>query len=646
MKRILAALLALIMVLTCVTAGAESVKKERVFAVVNAAGEAQTIIDNVQLNNPDALETLVDRTALTAIENVSGHETFKLEGDVLTWNAKGQPIRYQGNGTTPLPVTPVVTFEADGKVLTAVEAVQFSGALTITVTYAAQTNVPMLAVSVLSVPSGMSNITLENAMLLDEGSQQLIVGYAVPGADEALALPASFTIRCDADHADIKNMMTIATSDPLALLCDKVSDKVADADTLVTDLVTILNALNDGTEMPEFEGDLNEIASGLAALLTGVDALADGADQLNTGASSLATGAAALDEGAATLATGAASLDEGAAALETGLTTLIGSNEALNNGAAQLFAAILATANQQLSASGLDAAGITLPELTAENYAAVLDGAVQQLNAMIDQGKVGAEAQVRTAVMEQEAVIREGVAQIVRGKVLTEVLKTVGLEMTAEDYAAAAKAGKIPAEQATQIDAAVNAQMETDEIKATMDAAITGKIDELVAENLSSEAVQAQMAEAVAPAQAAISSLSSLKEQLDQVNTFVTGLKTYTDGVSQVQAGSVTLHTGTTQLSTGALDLSTGAATLSKGASDLSTGASTLADGAGQLKTGMHSAVTRASDKALPYLTGDVRKVIDAFNHTKDAVAGEHGYDLVADDMTAETVYIIRTDMK
>ena len=132
----------------------------------------------------------------------------------------------------------------------------------------------------------------------------------------------------------------------------------------------------------------------------------------------------------------------------------------------------------------------------------------------------------------------------------------------------------------------------------------------------------------------------------DQVNAFVTGLKTYTDGVSQVQAGSVTLHTGTTQLSTGASDLSTGAATLSTGASDLSTGASTLAEGAGQLKTGMHSAVAKASDKALPYLTGDIRKVLDAFNHTKDAVAGEHGYDLLSDSMTAETVYIIRTDMK
>ncbi len=113
------------------------------------------------------------------------------------------------------------------------------------------------------------------------------------------------------------------------------------------------------SDLPEGEGKLHD---GLSALFTLYD------------------GVAALNDGAKSLSDGAKSLDDGASELETGLTTLVANNDALNQGAAQLFSAVLATANQQLAAAGLDAAGITLPELTSENYADVLDAALTQLN--------------------------------------------------------------------------------------------------------------------------------------------------------------------------------------------------------------------------------------------------------------------------
>ena len=94
---------------------------------------------------------------------------------------------------------------------------------------------------------------------------------------------------------------------------------------------------------------------------------------MKDGAASLASGAASLSEGAAGAETGAASLEEG-------LTALTGSNETLNAGAQALFEGILRAANQQLAASGLDQAGLTLPELTAENYAEVLQAALDQLS--------------------------------------------------------------------------------------------------------------------------------------------------------------------------------------------------------------------------------------------------------------------------
>lgn len=93
------------MTLTCF-ASAETVKHERVYAVTNAAGDALTVIDNVRLENGDALAEIDDRTLLTALENVGGTEKFTQSGETVTWNADGNSIIYQGTSDKALNVTP------------------------------------------------------------------------------------------------------------------------------------------------------------------------------------------------------------------------------------------------------------------------------------------------------------------------------------------------------------------------------------------------------------------------------------------------------------------------------------------------------------------------------------------------------------
>ena len=153
------------------------------------------------------------------------------------------------------------------------------------------------------------------------------------------------------------------------------------------DIVPKINELNDG--LTQLNDGAETLANGAAQLSDGASALKDGAAQLNTGAAELAAGAL-------TLSTGAADAEGGAASLDTGLATIIANNEALNNGAQTIFAAILSSANAQLSASGLDAAGIEIPELTAENYAEVLDAVLLQLNP--ETLRASAQAQVETTV--------------------------------------------------------------------------------------------------------------------------------------------------------------------------------------------------------------------------------------------------------
>ena len=154
--------------------------------------------------------------------------------------------------------------------------------------------------------------------------------------------------------------------------------------------------------------------------------------------------------------------------------------------------------------------------------------------------------------------------QAVQAQVLEGVLAQSGLNMTAEDYSKAVEAGQVTREQAQQISAAVEQMMNSDDVKAKLEAAVAEQIDALVEQNLADESVQKQLEEAIAPAKAGYEALNSLKTQLDSVHTFVTGLSSYTDGVSQGGTGSgcaarmaaLSSPTALSQLSDGTAQLS------------------------------------------------------------------------------------------
>ena len=513
-KRAFALITALCMTLTCF-ASAETVKHERVYAVTNAAGDALTVIDNVRLENGDALTEIDDRTLLTALENVGGTEKFTQSGETVTWKADGNSIIYQGTSDKALNVTPVVRMTLDGKEVTAADVKNASGELAMTVSYRAES--PFIAVTVMPLSDDVTSVTVDNGAVLTDGAHSFLMGFGIPGADADLELPDSFTMTAHVDHADLNWMMTIATAQPVKVLTDALSDHAADAHTLVSDLTAGLNALADGSDIPESNEDIHE-------LLTALNTLFDGAAQLKDGSITL------LD---------------GVKTLKDGLDTLSSNSSALNDGAAQLFAAVLDTANTQLAAAGLDALSIEVPTLTVSNYAAVLDDLIAQLDpAVIDKTIEDlAKAQVREAVMAQEDKVREAVTEVVRGQVrdavvaqeetiraavtdvvkeqvrqavmaqegtiraavtqavqaqvLEGVLAQAGLNMTAQQYQDAVAASQVTAAQQKQISAAVDQMMASDDIKAKIEASVTEQENQLVAQNMASDDIKAKIESAV-----------------------------------------------------------------------------------------------------------------------------------------------------
>ena len=664
MKKIVALLLTAVMVLGCMPGLAENTKHERVYVVATADGTIKSITDSVRLENADGLDEIMDQTILSDIQNVGGKETFTLDEKTLTWKANGKDIVYQGTSDKTPVLLPVVTLTLDGADASFADLKNKTGDAVLTVTYQQQAALPILAVTVLPLPQeGITDLKLENAAILSEMGRQALVGWAVPGADEKLNLPASFTASFHADHADLNWMMTFSSADPVDTVCSELDERIdLDIHTEMDEVKLLLKAVQNGEALPETTGKtkdivpkVNELNDGLAQLNDGAASLADGASQLSSGASELKDGAATLADGAVTLAAGAANAEAGAATLDEGLAALIANNEALNTGAEALFAAVLDTANQQLAAAGLDAAGITLPELTAENYAAALDGVLAQLDpdALKEAAAAQVEAVVRPQVEANAEQVRSAVEAAAQQKILEAVLQAAGQEMTAEQYTQAVKAGMVSAEQAAMVSATVEQQMASDEVKAQIEENVLAQIEQLVQQNVESYlASDETVAAKLAMAQTAYDSLSALKAQLDQVNTFVKGLEAYTAGTAQAAAGASQLHTGLTQLSTGAASLSTGASTLSTGASTLADGVSQLSTGAGTLKDGMQTmkdtivgAEKEAANKLLPYVENELADALRIFEETRDSVQNS-GYDLRPEGMNAITVYIIRTDLK
>lgn len=635
-KKAVSWILAVLMVFGCVSATAETAKQEKVYVTACADGTVTSVTDSIRLENPDGLDTLEDRTMLAGIENMGGKEIFSLDGEVLTWQAGGNDIVYQGTSDKAPALVPVVTITLDGETVSAAELKDREGEAVLKVSYRSEDAVPALAVTAMLLPEkGVSGLKAENAFVVNEMGRQVLVGYAVPGMNPLLQLPASFTASFHADHADLGWMMTIVTSEPIRMACEAADEKTdLDLNAELKELQAVVAAMGMNKPLPETNGVTKEFVTRLNDLNNGLAGLDDGAKQLADGAKQLYGSMASGEDGEAGEASGAVALSEGAAALDTCLAALAQNNEALDNGADAIFSAILDAANTQLAASGLDAAGITVPALTAENYAEILDSVMAQVSP--DALKTTAYAQVETAVRPQvdaqEAQIRAGVEEAVKAKVLEAVLAQVNPDLTAEQYEAAVKAGMVTAEQAEQVSGAVNAQMETDEIKAQADAAVLEKKEELVRENVekylaSDETVQAKLAEAGK----AQESLAALKAQLDQVSMFVTGLKEYTAGVAQAADGA-------SRLNAGAAQLKDGAELLAQGADSLYT------DGTQVLKASILKAEAELAQKLLPATTLVLPEALREYEQTLDLMQNAH-YDLAPEGIRTTTLYLIRTDL-
>lgn len=682
------------------SAEAETSKDETVYVLAGADGTVQKIIVSDWIKNAMAADSLEDKTELSDIENIKGDESFTLGGDnSCVWDAQGNDIYYQGNIEKELPVQMSVCYTLDGQAIAPEALAGQSGHVTIRFDYqnmqyeevlldgkTEKIYVPFTMLTGMLLDTEVfRNVTISNGKLINDGDRIAVVGIAFPGLQEDLAIskekldiPDYVEISADVENFEMGMTMTLATTELFGAID---SDKLD------------LHELSDA--MAELTDAMDQLMDGSSQLYDGLCTLLEKSGDLVSGINKLAEGAAQLKAGAESLDSGAAQLQAGAAQLSSGLNTLNANSSSLNGGARQVFSSLLSMANTQLSEAGL-----SVPALTIDNYASVLDGviaslddtavyqaALEQVTATVNANRGMIEEKVTEAVQAQveaevsaqvTAAVQETVTQAVheneaqfRAAVIQQALG-----MTVEEYKAAIEAGLVTQEQQDAVNAAVeaamqaeiDARMQREEIQAQINAVTqqtvgeqmqSGEIQALIASNtelqvqqaiseaMSSDAVQAQLSAAAEGAKSVI----ALKASLDSYNAFYLGLITYTSGVSSAAAGANELKTGADALKAGTSELSAGAAELLQGIQTMKDSAPALVDGITQLRDGsmelsdgLKQFNEEGIQKLIEAVDGDLDGLSNRIRVTADVAKHYTSFSGISEDMDGDVKFIYKTD--
>ncbi len=600
-------------------------RDETVYVIANTDGSVRQIIVSDWIQNGLAAAQVEERSELSQVEAVKGSATYTLGQDnARVWDAQGQDLYYQGSIEKALPVDMTVTYQMDGQTVTPGQIAGKSGHVTIRFDYEnrqyemveidgteEKIYVPFAMLTGLLLDSDrFTNVTVSNGKLFCDGSHTAVVGVAFPGLQEDLAMekdrldiPDYVEIEADVKDFSLATAVTVASSGLFDQLDDETLEKL----------------------------ELGELTDGIGRMTDAMDQLMDGSSQLYDGLCAL------LDS--------SQQLIDGVDRLCQGLNELTAHNSQLNGGAKQVFQSLIAAANSQLQTSGL-----TVPELTVDNYSQVLESLLQQLDGASAYAESEARKKIEAAVAAQQEQVSAAVEQAVEQQVAAQVEQAVEQQvwqqvlsaagLTEETYDAGTAAGAIPQKQQEQLQAALKAQMasetikglisqtkaakmESEELRALIEQKTEQTMAELVEENLQSEEVQSQIRSAAEQASAGAQSIRSLKEQLDSYQSFYQGLLAYTAGVAQARDG---------------------AAQLQSSLPALTDGVTRLRDGSMELSDGLRQFREEGIQKLADALGGDLGQLSSRLKAIREAAQNYRSFSGDAEDMPSQVRFIYRME--
>lgn len=326
-------------------------KQESVYVNAGADGTvSQITVADWLKGSADINGTIRDESDLSGITNVKGDETFTQNGKSVEWAAKGKDIYYQGETSQELPVDLKITYKLDGTVMEPKDMLGRSGKVEIHVAYTNKSKqmktidgkqttlyTPFIMLTGMILPSEVfDKVEIDNGRVINDGSNQIVVGLGVPGLKESLDLeedasekiPDGFTVTADAKDFSMGNTFTYGSPNLFNELKLDEIEQLDDLEEKLDDLTDAAGKIVDGSEelsdnMDKFADKMGDLKSSVKEFKKdGVDKLAKGIGKMAKGAPELAKGVNEYTSGVTSFASGASSYVDGAKKITDGCSNL------------------------------------------------------------------------------------------------------------------------------------------------------------------------------------------------------------------------------------------------------------------------------------------------------------------------------------
>lgn len=603
-------------------------KEETVYIIADDKGAAKNMIVSDHLLNHEGKETITDASSLKDIENVKGEETFTQDGQMLTWNAGGNDIYYQGTSEKKPPITQNITYYLDGKEISPKELAGKSGKVKIRFDYtnhekSGDVYVPFMAISGMVLDDSFRNVEVTNGKVIADGNRQVVVGYTLPGLKESLqvsdgdfdagiTLPEYFEVTADVTDFTLDMTMTV-----------------------------VMNAANfihaDGGSSLSLEDELNSLTDATGRLEDGSAALADGVDTLKSKLGEFQNGMNTLADGVSSLQNGAGSLADGANALNT-------SAQAINNGIAALDTTLRTALTEEEKAAYAAQAQASVDATFApgtDTYNMIFNSAKQSFTDAMNQSTGMIAQSLAADASGNPTALYQALFAASSEQAFMQYAQGQGLDLTqmsVADYQAALAQFR-GANQAA-IHEQVMAGLET------IASGVTGGIAAQGADTTAAGVVNAcQSASKQAAAGALVTGIETTKNTIaDSIEATQANGYSLVTGAAALSAGTQALAAKVPELVNGVNALKDGAGKLQSGTGAIVDGVGTLGEGAHELADGIVTFNEEGISKIVNAYNGDIEPLLDRVQKVIDAGEAYQNYSGIADGVNGSVKFIYKTD--
>ena len=521
-------------------------KSETVYSNLDSNGKAYKTIVSTQLTNEDKSDEITDISNLLNIENTNGDETFKKEGNQIVWDSNGNNIYYKGESDKQLPVECKITYELNGKEISAEELKGKSGNVKIKINYTNNKKhivsvngkqvtmyTPFIIVAGTKIDNAKNkNIQITNGKIVDNGESTLAVGIAMPGMQENIGIskskidiPEGIEISMETEEFEMGNIIAV------------VAVKGIDED-LTSDLNSMYSQIN------ELSNASNQIVAGANQLKDGTTELVNGVDQLKEGTGTAYAGSKQIKN----------EVEESTKNLKNDNTPAIDS-KTLESIKAQAMQSATLSDEQKAGIAAQAKAAATLSDEQKAGIAAQAKAGAK----LTDAQKAGIAAQAKVAAKltdEQKAGIIAK-AQSAYPTELTDAEKQLILVVAQNTAESTAEATALEVAQNTAYQTAEATALEVAQSTATQTAETTALT---VAQSTATQTAGATATQTAT--QVGNQAKQKFTNQVvSQMSTLGSALSELTNGLETIDNGVSALAVGTNKLDNGALQLASGAKT-------------------------------------------------------------------------------------